>query len=203
MDNSPSLSDIQEQIKNIPIDSIVQNISNNPEQFTEMISEAMESITPEMKEYARKLSTTPQAKEARQELQKKGVSRKSVKKQLKKIKKEKKSIPQSLAITTSQKAVLITNSRKIKQITLSCANIELSVWDILHVSAPVELSCSRLAQGPLKGKTIKVWYDADDKSRNKLTSKIIGFPVGGSMIILVKDEDLTVDDFMLAKEAMI
>src|SRR3972149_2380484 len=131
MDNSPSLSDIQQQIKNIPIDSIVQNISNNPEQFTEMISEAMETITPEMKEYARKLSTTPQAKEARQELQKKGVSRKSVKKQLKKIKKEKKSIPQSLAITTSQKAVLITNSRKIKQITLSCANIELSVWDVL------------------------------------------------------------------------
>lgn len=203
MEQPPSSEDIQMQLQNNSINNILQHISDNPDEITDMVEEAMNSLTPEMKECARKFATSSQANEVRKELQKKGVNPSVVRKQLKQRKKEKKAIPASLIMKRTQKAILITESRKVKPITLSCDNLELAISEVLHVSAPIELSCSRLAQGPLAGKSVKVWYDADNKTKNKLTSKILGYSVGGCMVIIVKDEDLLLDDFMSAKNALI
>lgn len=52
------------------------------------------------------------------------------------------------------------------------------------------------------GKTIKVWYDPGYPGKNKRTSKIVGFPIAGNLLIIMDEGDLTEKDFIAAESLL-
>lgn len=111
-------------------------------------------------------------------------------------------------LNSKMKAILITETRRMKVVDIPDLMINKSVSDISLSSSleaikmiklfgkeePIKASCSRLAIGPLKGREIKAWYDPKSKKKNKRASKLVGFDVSGKVLI-VGDGDLNGDHF--------
>jgi hypothetical protein len=102
----------------------------------------------------------------------------------------------------TKKVIFITANRVLKVKSIPDAMISVSAGSLLKCTDPIELSCSRLALGPLTGKTIKVWYDPSAPGRARRSSKILGFSVGSSLLIVMDEGDLTEKDFTAAESEL-
>jgi hypothetical protein len=191
--------DVRDTISNANIGSILSRIASNPDEISQVMKDSMKHMSPEAIQQARNLAMGSQGQQIRKEMQRRGIDPNAMRKQL--LEQQKILKGTSSKVTDDAKSmIIVTSSRQIKSRRISSATLSISIPSILHSEKPIELSCSRLAQGPLSGKSIKVWYDPNNGSKNRRASKIIGFPVGGDMLIMVEGEDLSEKDLIAAEK---
>lgn len=136
--------------------------------------------------------------EISKEMKRKGVNQKEIKEKFTEVKKE----LAALSKVETKKAILITSSRQMKTKNVPKDFSEDSAKSILNCTTVVGMSCTRLSVGNLSGKTIKVWYDPNVLSKNKRATKIVGFLVGGSLLITCDEEDLTEEDLLPIEQSL-
>ena len=105
----------------------------------------------------------------------------------------------------TQKAILITASRQLRcrEIPTDKSKHKTVIAGALHCENPVELSCSRLAVGPLEGLEIRIWYDDNANGKNKRASKLVGFDVANEILVMVNDHDLSEEDFLTVEKMLV
>ena len=89
-----------------------------------------------------------------------------------------------------KKAVVVTASRQIKIKEVPAGDQKKVIDNLINCKEPIQISCSRLARGPYDGKTFKVWHDPKVTAKNRLASKILGFPVSGAILIVMEEGDI-------------
>lgn len=195
--------DIKDVMKNLNISSMLNQMAANPEEVNKAMEESMNQMTPEMMEHARKLAMGGQGNQIIREMKKRGIDINAMKNQVTEQRKLMKSLNNSNKKSTSLKQViLITSSRQVRSRKISSENINDSVKSILKCVNPVELSCSRLSHGPLINKTLKVWYNPENMGKNKRASRIVGFPVGGEIVIVMEEGDLNETDLLSVEKQL-
>lgn len=193
----PGLSALKtsEDMKTILAGSNLQTaltkMAQNSEEMTKIVGSQLHNAPPEVMEQARKLAMGGQGEHIMREMKKKGMDPLAMRAQMQQQKRAARGTNPKIPEPTLA-GIHINIGRKAKIVQLSRASIGSAVATILHTDKPVEMSCSRLAQGPLADKIIKVWYDPSVTGKNRRTSKIVGFPIGSDVIVVAVDEDLTV-----------
>ncbi len=179
------------ELKNVDMSTILNQLSNlNTNDLTKIMEDSMNQITPEMMEQARRLTSGGQGEQLMKEMQRRGMNPQAMRSELLKQRNSLKGYHSKKNENTKQ-VIHITRSRQIKERSIPNGEISAAVATILRIPNPVELSCSRLARGPLSGQVIKLWYNPEESGKNRLSSKIIGFPIGGEAVIVSATEDLT------------
>jgi len=200
-DQSSVVSDSAKIISQEPIEHNINSLPTIneiiPSELSKFIGQNDGQITPNMLEDLRKLTMGTQGKQIIDEMRRKGVDLDLMKSQL--IERQKLLKKPS---ANPRKCVLITGNRQLKMRTVEPGLESLTATKIIQSGTPVEFSCSRLAIGPLSGKTIKVWCDPNRKGSNKRLAKILGFPVAGEALIIMYDGDLTEQDFISAEKLL-
>jgi hypothetical protein len=193
-----NIDEMKSMMSNMNINDVINRMSNNPGEMEKIMAESMGKITPEMMDQARKLAMGGQGNQILKKMQQAGMNSRATKDR---ILKQQRALNKTLGKSDAKtkKALLITQSRVLKSRSVPVHVTSANVIAILQCSDPVQLSCSRLALGPLSGKTIKIWYDPSNTSKNRRTSRILGFPVGGAMLIVMDEDDLTEADFLAAE----
>lgn len=190
---------ISQDINSTTINSALNQLTGNPDEMSRLMQESIKHMSPETMQQARNLAMGNQGEQIKREMQKRGIDPHAMRKKILKQKRALRgTVPKSIETTLT--AILITESRQVKLKQISPSSLSINIGSILKGEKPVELSCSRLAQGPLANKSIKIWYNPNHPGRNKRTSKIIGFPVGGSMLIVAEGEDLSEKEFLAAEK---
>ena len=188
-------------MNNTNISAMLNRIANNPEEVTKVMQESMGQMSPDMMEEARKLAMGGQGKQLMREMQRRGIDPNVMRAQLLEQQKALRNMTADRGDTKS--VILITHNRQLKVRNISAVNVSLAVQSVMKSSTIVELSCSRLANGPLEKKTIKVWCDPGCKGKNnRRLAKIVGFPIAGDGVVVVEDEDLTEADFLAAERLL-
>ena len=201
MSQMPSAEQIKQTMANLNIGSVLDKMAFDSEQTKNIMSASMNNMSPDMIEQAKKLAQSGQSERISKEMQKRGMNPRTMKSEMEAQRKVARNL-QTKALGVMKKAIIITLNRQLKSRAIPAGSDETVVRSIIHSQTPVEISCSRLALGPLAGKTIKVWYDAALKGKNKRATKIVGFPVAGDIIIHCEDEDLTEEDFLSVEELL-
>ena len=194
-------NDVKEALKNTNISAMLNQMAANPEEVNKMMEESMSRMTPEMMEQARKLAMGGQGDQIMKEMKKRGLDPRVLKAQMREQQKALRGL-ENKNIADTKQVVLITTSRQVKTRKLPNDNYLPNIKTILKCNDPVELSCSRLAQGPLSGKTIKVWYNPEHTGKNRRATKIVGFPIGGEIIVIVEEDNLTETNFLAAEKTL-
>lgn len=192
---------------------LVKRISSTEDPSKNMMSsleDMMKNISPDMIEQVKKMASGGGSIEdimkkmmgggsfndVKDALQKQGIDMRAMQRSL--LASQRKMTAKDLANGSIKKGLHIDKNRRISSIDLIKDKTAESAKVALKMSNPIELSCSRLARGPWEGKTIKVWYNPDAAGKNRLSSKIIGFPTGSDLII-VGEEDLSTQDLQTIK----
>lgn len=192
--NKPQIvTEVKDALNNINIGSLVNKIASNPDEITKAFGDNMPKLTPELMEEARKLVQGGQADHIIKEMQKRGMDPRAMRDQLMASKKAMKGTGPKIAEPTKQ-VVEITVTRQVRQRAIPISGIDKVAETILGIDEPVQLSCSRMAIGPLDNKNIKVWYDQNQIGKNRLASKVVGFPIAGQLVIVDEDADLKLAD---------
>ena len=165
-----------------------------------MLDESKNMMTPEILEQARKFANGGQGTQILKEMQRRGVDTNGIRDQ---VMDQQKLMREMLATKPNKTVILITSSRKLKVKTVMLDSIELNAKHLVKSEHAIELPCSRLATGSLTGKTIKIWYNPAQGSKNKRASKIAGFPVGGDLLIIMDGANLTEQDFLEAEKLLV
>ena len=147
------------------------------------LKKVMDSLGPETIEKFKKIATDKKD-EILKEMKKQGINPKDIAKQTRKL--------ASLTKSKTKKAVLVTATRQVKTKEVPVDLTESSAKTVLNLTEVVGVSCSRLSSE----KTIKIWYDPNNGGKNKRATKIVGFDVGGSLLITDEEGDLTEEDFL-------
>lgn len=208
LDNIPNVHDnynqhpnIAEEVKaalnNTNIATMLNRMSNNPDEVSKMMEQSMSHMTPDMMEQARKMAMGGQGQQVLQEMKRRGLDSNAIRSQF--LEQQRAIRAMSANNDNTKQAVLITSSRQLKMRNIPLGSVQTAVENIIKSGEPVELSCSRLALGPLTGKTIKVWCDTSRKGKNKRLSKIVGFPVAGEGLVIMDEGDLTEKNFLAAE----
>ncbi|CAH6420061.1 Hypothetical protein HVR_LOCUS1086 [uncultured virus] len=195
------MGNVKEALKNTNISTMLNQMAADPDNVAKMMEESMGKMTPEMMEQARKLAMGGQGEQIMKEMQKRGMDPHAMRAQIMEQQRMLRGTGGNTSDATQQ-VILINKSRQLKIRKISPASLQLSVSGILRAPSPVELSCSRLAQGPLAGKTIKVWYDPEQPGVNRRSKKILGFGVGGDIIIVMMEGNLSEKDFLAAEKRL-
>jgi hypothetical protein len=159
-------------------------------ELTRIMGESLNNVSPEMIDQARRLATGGQAEQIMKEMNRRGVNPQALRSDLLRQRNALRGMNTKKPGVT-KRVLYITRSRQIKERDIPIHDMNASINAILRVSNPIELSCSRLAKGPLTGHTIKLWYDPNESGKNRLSSKLIGFPIGGEAVIISETDDLT------------
>ena len=193
----PNVTDV---LNNVNFSEVIQKLTSNPEDVSALIGQSSELMTPEIMEQARKHAIGPQGEKIKEEMMKQGVNNKTM---LTNAKAQKKLYDDmnNKAKGASKKAILITTSKiyKTKEIH---PLILLSEAKRLIAEDVIEISCSRLAIGPLEGKTIKAWYSPNRKGSNNLASSIVGFDIAGELLLVMEEGDLSENDVRKCKKLL-
>lgn len=201
MSQMPSAEQIKQTMANLDIGSVLDKMSFDPEQTKNIMSASINNMSPDMIEQAKKLAQSGQSERIIKEMQKRGMNPHAMKGEMEVLRKVARNL-QTKALGAMKKAIIITLNRQLKSRAIPAGSDETVIRSIIHCQTPIEISCSRLALGPLTGKTIKVWYDGTLKGKNKRATKIVGFPVAGDIIIHCEDQDLTEEDFLSVEELL-
>ncbi len=200
LENLPKIPSIGSMMNNVDIDLVINEMKNNPENFSRKMDLAREHMDPDMMEEARKIAQSGQGQDMLKKMQKRGVNTQELKNMHKGMEQRMKG--QIPSTENMKKVIFITASRQMKSKMIHVDSENVSIINLLKSEEAVELSCSRLAVGPLTGKTIKIWCNTSLKSKNPRLSKIAGFPVGGEAVIIMKEGDLLADDFRAAEKLL-
>ena len=192
--------DVKSALNNTNIASMLSRMASNPEEIQKVMKESMGQVTPDMMEQARKLATGGQGQQILQEMQRRGFDPQAMKSQMMEQRRSMRGLGGKTEAT--KQAILITASRQVKIRNVSPTALQTAAGALIGTDSPVELSCSRLAAGPLQGKTIKVWCEPQRLGKNKRLSKIIGFPVSGEGLFVMEEGDLTEKDFLAAEKLL-
>jgi hypothetical protein len=194
-------AEVKEALNDTNIATMLNRISNNPEELNKVMEESMSQMTPDMMEQARKLAMGGQGKNILNEMQRRGMDPSAMRAQLLEQQRQLKGLSAKSGDLT-KKVIFITSSRQVKVRNIPTSSIQASATSLIKSTNVVELSCSRLAEGPLKGKTIKVWCDPERPGKNKRATKIMGFPVSGEILIVMEEGDLLENDFLAAEKLL-
>lgn len=200
--NNVSVSDIKDTLNNTNVSNIINQMNSNPSDLNKIMEQSMGKMSPEMMEQARKMASSGQGEQIIREMQKRGLDPQQIRSQFMEQRKILKGMGGNDLSEKSQQVIVITHNRQLKVRKLTVSNLKLSIDTILKTSDGVELSCSRLATGPLAGKTIKIWYDPNYPGLNKRAKKLLGFPVGGDIIILMSEGDISEKDFLICEKKL-
>jgi len=182
--------DIKSALNDTNLAAMLNRMANNPNELEKMIRDTKYQMTPEMMEQARKLAEGGHGDHIMKEMRRRGMDPKAMKSKLKDQQKSVKGLG-AMSVEMTKKVVLITRSRKIKTKSVPTNSANVAISGLLRVEDPNVVACSRLAQGPLSGNIIKLWYDSANTTRNRLASKLAGFTVGGEIVIESEDGDVT------------
>lgn len=195
-----NMETIKSAMANADIPGVLAKITSDPGALGQMLDASKDVMTPELMEQARKFANGGQGGQILKEMQKQGVDTDTIRDQMKD---QQKMMREMLASKPHKTIIHITSSRQLKSKNIACDSIQESACRFLKCKEPVELSCSRLATGSLTGKTIKIWYDPRQPSKNKRASKIVGFPVGGDLIIIMEEGDLNETQFLEIERSLV
>lgn len=196
--SQPNMAEeVKAALNNTNIAAMLNRMSNNPEEVSKIMEQSMGQMTPDMMEQARKMAMGDQGQQVLQEMRRRGIDPNAIRAQL--MEQQRAIRGMSANTDNTKRAVLITASRQLKMRNVPLGSVQASAAAIIKSGEPVELSCSRLAMGPLSGKTIKVWCDPSRKGKNKRLSKIVGFPIAGEGLVVMEEGDLTEKDFIAAE----
>lgn len=190
---------IKEALNNVDISTMLNKIANNPEEVSKIMANTQSAMTPDMMEQARKLAAGSQGDKLKKELNKRHMDPRQIRLEFK----EQQKIYRKTAIQAqgpTKKVCYLKQTRKLIQRDLPISSIQSSAASMLKYKDVVEISCSRLALGPLKGKTIKIWYNPDIKGNNRRATKIVGFPIGGEILIVMEEGDLLIKNVETAEQ---
>lgn len=199
--NNITQEKVKDVLNNVNFSDVIDKLTTNSDDTVNLISQSAEHMTPEMIEQAKKYATGTQGKQIKEEMVRKGIDNKEMKlkmEQQKKLYNE----ANNKAKGEGKKAIIITSSKIVKSKDIHIKILKTEVPKIIGCENPVELSCSRLAVGPLQGKTIKIWYDPNRKGNNSRASKIVDFKIAGELLIIMEEGDLTENDFKLAEKSL-
>lgn len=176
----------------------LQDKIDNPPEST---IENNEAVRREAEKYARRVVLEMPAAGLQERIRDLGVNPKEAKRDaLEKMRLEK-----GLGATNSpkKKCISMAGNGQIKQISIVISTDENNAINIIKSGTPSASSCSRLSVGPLLGHTIYIWRNPDHKGKNKRLSKILGFPAGGEALIIMEDQDLTVEAFLVVEKIVV
>ena len=199
--NNLTPDNVKDVLNNINFSEVIDKLTSNPSDAVNLVGQSADYMTPEMMEQARKYATGTQGKQIKEEMMRKGVDNKEMKIQMEQQKKLY-TEANNKAKGEAKKAIIITSSKIIKSKDIHVKVLKSEAIKIIGSDAAVELSCSRLAVGPLVGKTIKVWYDPNRKGNNSRASKIVDFKIAGELLIIMEEGDLTELDFKLVEKLL-
>lgn len=194
----PSMDDMKNALSGANISKIAKQLGDDPEKMKEMMDKTSTEMTPEMMEMARKIASGGQGQQLLREMQRQGMDPNVLKTF---AKNHKRSVNTSFSPldNPNQSFFLINSKRQLKTGKLTFNGDKLLSLDIKGIEIP----CSRLAQGPLSGKSIKAWYDpAYAGSKNRRASKIAGLRVGGDLLVMIEEGGITEADFLKAEACL-
>lgn len=204
--SNPSVDDATVEVKaalnNGNIASVLNRISADPTELSRAMEETAGQLSPEMIEEAKRLAMGGQGEQILREMQRRGIDPNALRAQI--LEQQKSLRGLSVKNESTKRVVLITSNRQLKMRNIPLTSITAAAERIIGSDKAVELSCSRLANGPLKGKTVKVWCDPERKGKkNQRLTKILGFPIVGEGLFIVNDEDLDEASFLAAEKEII
>jgi len=199
--NSITTDNVKDVLNKVNFSEVIDKLTSNTEETTNLISQSAGHMTPEMIEQAKKYAQGTQGKQIKEEMLKKGVDNKAMKNQME-LQKKLYTEASNKAKGDSKKAIVITSSKIVKPKDIHAKILKSEAVKIIGSDNALEISCSRLAVGPLQNKTIKVWYDPNRKGNNSRASKIVDFKIAGELLIIMEEGDLTENDFKLAEKLL-
>jgi hypothetical protein len=197
---STPLPDIKSSLNNANIGEALSKLSKNPDEVSKLMEQSAGQVTPQMMEEARKLAMGSQGQHILKEMKRRGMDPHSMRSQALQQQRALKGMASKTG--EMKRCVLITGGRQLKMRNIPIGSEQISAVNIVGTDNPVELSCSRLASGPLEGKSIKIWCDTKRKGKNRRLTKILGFPIAGEGLIIMTEGDLTEADFLAAEKLL-
>lgn len=194
---APNTVTLSEMLNTQNINDAVNQLQSDPDSIAEALQQSM---SPELMNRARQLAAGGNQTALTNMLNKKGVSMKKLRAEAKEKKKLHNKVTSELAGPT-QSVVLITQGRQHKVKQLHKQNLKDEIIKLIGDGA-VQLPCSRLCKGPLSDNSVNLWYNTKHLGKNKRTSKLIGFPIGGPAVIVCSDTDLNLNDFLTAEKSL-
>jgi len=199
----PTAEEVQKQLNNLNIGQIIGQLSANPEHINKMMTESKSQLSPDMLDMAKKMANNGQGQKLMRDMESRGFDPKVMRAQLLK----QQALAKGMASAgkqegKTQKVILITTSRQIRVREFVADKIAAGAKSLLGTENPIEISCSRLAVGPLKDANIKAWYNPKIIGKNRRSSRITGFSIGSELLIIAEDTDLTEADFLAAEDLL-
>ena len=191
---------VKEMLDNTNFSEVLDKLKDNSEDINKLVSESAGVMTPEMMEQAKKYALGEQGEKIKREMEKKGMNNRDMKQQ---ALQQKKLYHQLDAKKKGElkKVLLITSAKKLEIKSIHSNDIATDAKKLVTCDA-IEFSCSRLSLGPLSDNQFKVWYDPNIKFKNNRASKIIGFDIGGPLLIIMEEGDLDRDKFIKVEKAL-
>lgn len=199
--NNITSDNIKDALGNINFSDVIDKLTSNSDDTANLISQSAGHMTPDMMDQARKYALGTQGKQIKEEMVRKGVDNKEMKSQME-LQKKLYVEANNKAKGESKKAIIITSSKMVKSKDVHVKILKSEATKIIGSDNVIEMSCSRLAIGPLQDKTIKVWYDSNRKGNNNRASKIVNFKIAGELLIIMEEGDLVEADFKAAEKML-
>lgn len=180
----PKLSQIMEQLK------------KDPAHFMESGAGVIDMFGEKTREDFKKVAMSNQH-QVLKEMSKKGISPADLRQAHHEGMKTTKEMNKKLGITVKPDAminVLVINaSRKIKNLKIKQSQIETEINKYLCKQSN-QVDAYNLKVGPLAEFEIEIFYDPTNGSLNRLATRIAGFPIGGSIVLVDRSKDLKEND---------
>jgi hypothetical protein len=148
----------------------------------------IDHLPPNIINQARKLANSRKGREVIQELSNKGIDKETVSKM---IQEQKPIIPQINILIIRHNGILknkIVEQFENNPPILQGINIK-------------NMICNELSIGPLHDHIITLWYDANNKCKNKRINKIINVDIGG-MVIITSSKKIFIQDFLIVEKLL-
>jgi hypothetical protein len=191
MDQTEQKDKIKGALRSVNLPKMVEKMANNPQGMDKAVEESAKVMTPQMMDQAKKVAAGGQGDQLRKQVLKQGMSPKQMQKDYKEQQRLARAVSEQSRGPTKRACLLDTN-RKFKAKEVPVSDDIKDMAKALQAQDVVKMPYSRMAIGPLQGKSVAVWYVTGDKRRNKRIEKLLGKPHGARILISVKDEDLEV-----------
>lgn len=190
---------LKEAMKGTNLNTAITSLMNDPAKLSALMEESVGKMTPQMQEQAKKMASSGKIDTVMKELQRQGKSPKLLKKEMDAQHKLFKAT-QPKPTGPTKRIVMITSNRQLRSKTVPATDMQKTANDVMKVSTAIGLACSRLAVGPFYNKTVTIWYDEKNPTKNKRASKLLGYSIGGDVMIVVDECDIEETEFEEAEK---
>ena len=192
------MSKMMDVLKETDLAPMLEKIGSNPEEIQKFVMEHMKNMSPEMLEKIKSLAMGGNPEQLMKEMKRKGLDPVAMKAKLAEQQEMLKHMVPKAAVDF-RTGVLVSNSRQLKPRKLSKFNTTAAALAILKTADAQEIACSNLS---VSDKTIKAWYNPNVKGINKRASKIAGFKIGGELLLIAEDNDLSIQEVESAESKL-